>query len=103
VLSIGGLDVTALGDFGSANAELQEAYQNTQSLTVRRDGQRITLPQAGTPEAPLKINTPGNQPASASNAPAPSHAQPPQQSTPTAGGGEGLPDQLHHITIPGGL
>jgi len=102
VLNIGGLDVTALGDYGSANAELQEAYQRQEGLTVDRGGKQISLPLPYTPVAPLPIKTAQNQqPPQQQQQPARS-AQP---STPTAGGANNnLPDQLQHrITIPGGF
>jgi len=103
VLDIGGLDVTALGDFGSANGELQQAYQEQRPLTVDRNGQQITLPLPNTPVAPLPIKTAQNgQPQPQPQQRPSPNQQPP---TPTAGGGNNsLPDQLQHrITIPGGF
>jgi S1-C subfamily serine protease len=101
VLKVGDMDVTTYGDYGTANAFLQEAFQNTQSLLVDRGGVQLTLPQANTKAAPLPINTAQNAPPQQQQ-PA-NNSNPPQQSTPTAGGGDGLPDQLHHIPIPGGM
>jgi len=47
VLQIGGTDVATLGDYGFAFAQLQEAYQNFQPLTVQRDGNKVGLPIGG--------------------------------------------------------
>ena len=48
VLQIGGMDVTALGEYDMAKAELDQAYQEYRVLTVLRNGNQITLPAGGT-------------------------------------------------------
>jgi S1-C subfamily serine protease len=48
VLQIGGMDVTAFGDYESAKGQLDQAYQEFKLLLVQRGGNQITLPVGGT-------------------------------------------------------
>jgi C-terminal processing protease CtpA/Prc len=52
VLQIGGNDVTALGEFDMAKAELDQAFQQSQALLVDRGGTQVSLPIGG-PKSPL--------------------------------------------------
>jgi len=56
VLQIGGMDVTTLGEYDMAKAELDQAYQESRPLTVQRDGNQISLP-AGGAHSPLDALT----------------------------------------------
>lgn len=58
VVAIGGNDVTALGGFDMGKAELDEAYQNHQGLTVERGGTKMELPVGGTHSPLDQFNIP---------------------------------------------
>jgi len=47
VLQIGGLDVVSLGDYGSAKGQLDQAFQESRTLLVDRDGTQMSLPVGG--------------------------------------------------------
>jgi S1-C subfamily serine protease len=48
VMKIGDMDAVAYGgDFGSAKAQLDEAYQHASNLVVQRDTAQISLPVGG--------------------------------------------------------
>jgi hypothetical protein len=49
ITEVGGLDVRALGDYGSAVAQVQEAYQNMKPISFQRGG----TPYVSTPDGPL--------------------------------------------------
>jgi len=52
VYTIGDMDVTTLGDFGSAQGLLQQAYQESKTLGITRDGTKMTLPVGGVGKIP---------------------------------------------------
>ena len=58
VLQIGGLDVVAVGDYGSAKGQLDQAYQEFKLLTVDRGGTQMSLPVGGIKGAPDVLNIP---------------------------------------------
>ena len=91
VVSIGPMSVRDWGDPEMAKAQFLETYQRSGQIIVVRNGQRLTLPQAGVSAAAIPVVTPGAPAATPANPPANAPAQPanaageqPKQQSPDA-------------------
>ena len=58
ILQLSGMDVSALGDYGSAKGMVDQAFQEAKTLTVDRDGAKITLPVGGAKSPLDSLNIP---------------------------------------------
>jgi hypothetical protein len=56
ITKVGDLGVADNNDFGLAEANIQEAYQRNEAMTILRDGEQMTLIPANSPISKLGLN-----------------------------------------------